>query len=366
MFFNLIKKPPIYILAILLTLGVVFSQINHFSTFKGICDAEYSIAIAEGHLESVPLPFARRVFHPWIISALRPLLGTDLSFFIIGTFSLFIFLLIILGFIHYRAKLPFVVSAALIFIPYLFMLYRRLYLAELFFAALSSIYWILLIQKRYIASLLILLPLLLTRQEAMIIPLSLALSILIIGPALLNKKRTYLFYTLSAAIVGVIGLSIVIYVTRNNSNIHHLQGLLYLLFKIPANAVRNFTGFHIWLDTYQALPSYIHGPLIAFDSPGWVSKISIIKRIGIYNWNIKNVLWTLFSVLSVLGTGPTILFYFIKKGNFRKLIVNSPLSFNAILLYGVSVFILAPLMSFDLPRLYFNAWPACFLIIPFY
>ncbi len=360
------KMLTILAIAACLTIVVVVLQIKDFPEFKKAPDAAHYITMAEGHSEKVILPYASRIFYPWVVGKLGCLLGTDASFLIVGTLSLFIFLAVVLWVLCYEVSLSFFMSTALIFIPGIFLLFYNLYRPNLFFCALSSIYFVLLIRKKYLISLFILFFLFLTREETVIIASVFILAMLINVLSKRDKKMAHWFYIFSAFIVGCLGYAITAYASRNNANIHHLPALFYLFFKFACFTMRSLTGFSQWVDTYRVIPIYTHPPLLVFDSPEWLRRISNIKEFGIYEWNVMEILNQLLPALAIFGTGPAILLYFIKKRGLKAIIKSSSVAFNAILLYGITMFILAPFTGNDLFRFYFNAWPVFFLIVPFF
>jgi hypothetical protein len=177
------------------------------------------------------------------------------------------------------------------------------------------------------------------------------------------KEREHYFYIIATIIVGGLSVAIIAYNTRTNVNMHHIPDLLFLILRMPLFLMRNFTGFEHWVDTYQSLPFYTHQPLVVFEAPRWISSISSIRQIGIYEWNFVNITRTMKLILSLFGTAPTILFYFIRRK--RSELISSSLPFNTILFSGCMLFILAPCLGPASYRYYINAWPVFFLIVPF-
>jgi len=360
---SIIKQFVPLFLASLLTMGIVLSQLSKFPEFKNVPDAEYYILMAEGRPEKALLPYASRVLHPWIISKFRILVGTDAAFITVGTLSLFLFLAIILNIFYSQIRRPILLCIVLIFIPSIFLLYNNLYRPNLFFTAISSIYWYFLIRKKHLMSLLILFLLFLTRKESMVIAFIFILALLIELLMRANKKAlSYIFGTLA---VWGLGYAIVSYLTRHNVNMHHMGTLFFLAFKFICGVVLSLTGFSHWVDTYQVLPYYTHTPWIVWDSPQWIRSISHIRQFGIYEWSIMSILRPLLFLVSLFGTGPAILLYFIKQNSLKGLIKTGSLAFNTILLYGIAMFILAPCIGPSF-RFYLNAWPVFFLIMPFF
>lgn len=352
--------------ALILTSIVVSIQIKNFSDFKSVPDAQHYIAMSEGHSRDVLLPFAKRVLYPYLVSRLRPFIGTDAAFLLIGTISLFLFVFVVLVIQHHYFQQKLILCIALIFLPYLFLFYHDLYLPTLFFNALTCIYWFLIIRKRYLFSLFLLFVLYFVREESIIIALSFILAMLVKIFNSPEERKKYFVYILGTVLMIFLGWSIITYITRNNNNMERLPNLIYLIAKIPLYTMRNFLGFEHWVDVYKNLPSYTHPPILTLKLPLWICKISGIKQFGIYQWNFNNVINTLFFNLSSFGTGSTIMIYFFRKHGFKSLVKKSHFTFTMILLYGCLQFILSSLISFPQLRFYFNAWPMFFLIMPLF
>lgn len=211
--FSIIK---VFSLGVLLALLVAIPQLMNFYDFNKKGDASSYIAMAEGHPEGVLLHHARRILHPWVVGKLRFLVGTDRAFIIIGTLSLLIFLWINLRYLYNSRNFSLIASAALIFLPYLYVLHYEIYIQSLFFIALSSIYWLLVMKKRYLLSLTLLFLLFLTRDDTIIISLSFILIILLKKQRDLSKRTSYFFIAAIIA-MAILGFSITTYLTRTNT-----------------------------------------------------------------------------------------------------------------------------------------------------
>jgi hypothetical protein len=355
-------RPSIIIAATAcIALIVIVSQITSVPDMKTAYDAEEYIALAHGFFETTQLHFAKRVLHIWIVRGMSVLFGIDGAFFLVGIISLLLFIYIVLTMLCCDIRYPLSLSIALIFLPYLFAMHHGLYNQIIFFAFLSSAYWFLLVRRKYVVSFLLLFLLFLTRDEAIVIAFSFIAATLI---ALRRnpEKTTYVVYIAAAILVTLLGLGVTAYITRFNTNIFGLTTPFYLVLKIPYHFVRNFLGFQIWLDPFRTHQLLQGDPLIAFEIPRWMGSISSITEIGIYAWNGKRILSTLLIPLSIFGTGPTIMLFFLCK---KKLtILENQLAFNAILFYGCTVFVLAPFIGTLMFKLWTNAWPVFFFGIP--
>ena len=216
-------------------------------------------------------------------------------------------------------------------------------------------------QKRYWLGVMLLFPMSLTRDETIIIAAALVAVIILKKQNDLPRKRAALF---SAGMLATTGGGAVLasLLTRSNTNINHLSQFLFSVIRLPLFLIENLTGFRHWLSTYQALPEYTHPPMVSFDLPAWLHKISVIKQAGIYEWDPLYPAAFILLLLSAFGTGPTILYFLWKKTRLRD--IRGSLALNAMLLFGGLVFVLAPTFGPPIIRYFVYAWPAFFLVLP--
>lgn len=351
----------ILLVAVGLSFIVILTYIGGYSQFKTSQDAGSYIQMAEGHPENVLLHHARRMFHPWVVGRLRWIAGTDIAFLIIGVLSLFLFLWIVLTHLHRDRTYGLPACFGFVFLPYLFILFHDLYLQTLFFLALSAVFWVLILKKKYLAGMILLLPMSLTRDETIIIVAAFLAVILLKKQKDLARTPAFLF---SAALLTTTGGGAVLtsLLTQANTNINKMSQLLFSVLRLPLFFFENLTGLQHWLDTYKALPTYTHPPLVVFDLPSWFQKFSIIKQAGVYEWSLILPATLVLLLLSAFGTGPTILYFFWKKTRFKEL--GDSLALNVMLLSGGLIFVLSPALGPPVIRYFVNAWPLFFLVMP--
>jgi hypothetical protein len=344
-----------------LSLLVILPQIGGFSHFKTVQDAASYIRMAEGNPDNVLLHHARRMFHPLVVGSLRWIAGTDIAFLIVGILSLFLFLWIVLTYLHLDWRYSFPACFGFVFLPYLFVLFHDLYLQTLFFLALSAVFWYLILKKRYLAGVSLLFLMGLTRDETVIIAAAFIVVILLKKQKDLTTKPAWLF---SGAVLLTTGFGAFLtsFLTRSNTNLNKLSQLLFSVLRLPLFLFENLTGLQHWLDTYKVLPDYTHPPMFVFDLPAWFQKFSAIKQAGIYEWNLILPATLILLILSAFGTGPTILYFFWKKTKFKEL--RGSLALNAMLLFGCLIFVLSPALGPPVIRYFVNAWPLFFLVMP--
>ncbi|MDP2913975.1 MAG: hypothetical protein Q8O91_00825 [Candidatus Aminicenantes bacterium] len=140
----------VFLFAVGLSLLVILPQMGGFSRFKTTQDAGSYILMAEGNPDNVLLHHARRMFHPWIVGKLRWIAGTDIAFLLVGILSLLVFLWNVLTYLHIDLKYSLPACLGFIFLPYLFILFHDLYLQTLFFLALSTVFWYIILKKQYL------------------------------------------------------------------------------------------------------------------------------------------------------------------------------------------------------------------------
>lgn|GEM_PF-2974219 len=351
----------VFLYAVALSLLVILPQAGDFSSFKNTQDAGSYIRLAEGQPDGVLLHHARRMFHPWVVGNLRWIAGTDAAFIIVGILSLIVFLWIVLAYLHKDIALPLGAAFGFVFLPYLFILFHDLYLQTLFFLALSALFWLLILRKKYLAAVPLLFLMSLTRDEAVLIALVFLAVLLFRRPKDMSPRSAALF---SAAVVAATGLGAFLtsFLTRANTNINRMSQMLFSALRLPLFLFENLTGLQHWLDTYKVLPDYTHPPMVAFDLPAWVQKFSAIRQFGFYEWNPVLPAWLVLLVLSAFGTGPTIVFCLWKRTKFRSL--RGSLALSAMLLFGALVFVISPALGPPVLRYFANAWPLFFLVMP--
>jgi hypothetical protein len=169
----LVKRDGLSVLLVAVGLFpiVILPQIGGYSQFKTTQDAGSYIQMAEGHPDNVLLHHARRMFHPWVVGRLRWIAGTDIAFLIVGVLSLFLFLWIVLTHLHRDRRYGLPASFGFVFLPYLFILFHDLYLLSSDALFPGPVRRLLASgpEKKYLAGVILLLPMSLTRDEAVII-----------------------------------------------------------------------------------------------------------------------------------------------------------------------------------------------------
>ena len=132
-------------------------------------DADWYVQIARGKTPEVLLPFAVRQMAPLFCRALASVLHVSLySAFLIEGVAALLALLGLVGFLLIRARANGIVLAAIGGLAFWSILFNGLALPDLWYAALLAGFLVLLAQKHYLASALMMFPLFFSRESTIL------------------------------------------------------------------------------------------------------------------------------------------------------------------------------------------------------
>jgi hypothetical protein len=248
-----------------------------------------------------------------------------------------------------------IITLPLLFAPFLLFLFSSYYFPDLFYAFLLSLFIMCILSDRYYQSLPFLFFLLLTRENTIILSLS------VVAISLWKSQRTFALATIMVTVLGLI----ITYLAalHGGPNVHNLNPFVYMVLKIPANFFYNVMGLRLWTDTLAANPitaqSFSQAPLVSFMLPTWL-QAGGIQKIGIYPFSIEPPIYTLATLLTIFGITPSLLYEDLKShrhkiNNFGLLIL---------LVYGIFSFIMGTSSGADTYRLISYGWPAFIIATP--
>ncbi len=323
-------------------------------------DSTHYIDIALGHLADVHQPFSSRALIPLVAGGLSTTTGLSLerSFVTIGLLALAT-LVAALAVTHARSEVR--PAAVLILVtPLLVDLTQQFYLPDLGHAALVALYLLTLYTGRQRLALLALFVALLARESTLL------LSLCVIGSALARRQRGLALQTAAVTIAGW-SLSMVI-AGQGQPNIHGANGLIYLVGKVPFNALRNLLGVFLWTDTLAANDPAVfsHAPLFAFAVPSW-APLGAIHRVGLYALVPEYPLTTLQTLATHFGVLPFVVLAdtwarWRRRG--RSLWADLPLAVQVALAYGLIAYVAGTSLGASVHRLIGYGWPAFWLAAP--
>lgn len=310
-------------------------------------DAEWYLQIARGKTPEVLLPFAARQMAPLVCQALTNVLHVSVyaAFLIEGVVAL-LALLGFVGFLLMRARANGIVFAAIGGLAFWSILFNGLALPDLWYAALLAGFLVLLAQKHFLASALMMFPLFFSRESTI-----LALFCLFVAGW---RRMRPLDYAV-AAIASFAGMRLVKYLTLGGlSNREQISPLLYMAAKVPWNFAKNILGIPPWNNLNQ----------LNCVTPRWQTALHIggVTSVGVCEYNPAAPLWTLMVALSSFGLLPLLFLFLVWKKQFSFRAEGVMLRFC--LLYGAVALLLAPVLGVAVLRLTYYAWPLFVVAVP--
>lgn len=332
--------------------------IYYFTLPPNQIDSRWYIELAKGHPYNVIKPFSTRILYPLIVGNFSEITKLTLndSFLVINALALIAFIATITIILKSTTSYS-IIALPLLFSPFLLFLFSGYYLPELFYASLLSLFIVCIIYHKYYHSLILLFLLLLTRENTVILSLSLVA---------ISVWKSQKMFALVTIIVTILGLTITyLAALQGGPNVHNLNPFFYMVFKIPANFLNNVMGLRLWTDTLAANPitaaNFSQNPLISVMLPKWL-QLGGIHKIGISPFTIEPPIYTIECLLTIFGVAPSLLFVDLKS-HYQELKTNN-YGMLIILLYGVFSFIIGTSSGADTYRLISYGWPAFIIATP--
>ena len=325
-------------------------------------DSSWYILLAQGHPESVMQPFCKRVLHPATVRAWSALTGVDIqqSFFDCAVVSLFVLAAAVAWFLRRAGcPAPLLVAGAVLCTPLTLDLFAHYCLPDLFCGMLMACFFLLhheaqqRPQRSWMAMVALFL-LWLVRESTLLLSLS-----LVTASLLWKRRRT----ALAVLVVTVCGMAVVAWLNRSSkTNIHAMQGFLYLVLKVVFCFIKNVLGVTLWSDTLAGnVPTYPH-PLWTFNVPPWLP-LGSIRQIGICGFDPMLPATTAICLLTVLGVAPSVLAATLLRGG-RRVWSAMPQWLSVIVGYSIAAYFLGPIVGHRPADLVGYAWPGCWLAAP--
>jgi len=301
--------------------------------------------------EAVKKPFSGRIFYPTVAHLIHKFSGISLdhSFLLANTLGLalliFTVTVIIKDITSYAAC-----AIPILLTPFLIRSFSLVFLPDLFSAGLTGLFFYLLYRSYFWPSLVVLLMVYLTRENAIFLCLSLAA----VG---LYKYR--LRWAVAGTVVLVAGIVITSLAGRHGlPQEYNMNFLLYLGLKIPKNFLYNVFGVLIWTNVY---PDVGH-PYLLIELPGWLP-LGKLHTIGITPFQPLVSLNTIMLLLTTFGVAPSLLGLQLAK-HWKQIFSENQFWLQVAIIYGVSSFLIGVAVSYDVIRLIGYAFPVFWLAVP--
>ena len=347
------------LLAIVVSAALVAGNWNRFAVsaagrpWTSMPDAEGYVSIAQGHIEQVHKPFSNRFLHPTFARMIANATGMriDQAFLLIAVVVVTLFASVVAAILNQTTH-SFVLTAALLCTPFLNDVLMLIYLPDLIHAAVTGLFFLLLLRGSYRTSLLVLLMLVLIRESTVL------LSMIVVLVSLRSKKG----FALQVIGVTVVGLVITSFVTRRAlPNIHGMSEGMYMLLKIPFNFAKNICGAVFVSDTLARLRPTSE-PAVTLHLPSWLP-LGQLHKAGFSGFSATGPLTTLSTWLTQFGIAPTLVtIEMIRKR--RPTLSHTPAWMFIALIYGLFSFYIGPCLGAAVVRLVGYGWPAFLLAAP--
>lgn len=313
-------------------------------------------AMALGRIGEVPGSISGRVLHPYFVRFVNWAadLNIDQGFLVVALITLALLIGTVARILRQTTGYGALILPLLLTPVVVDEMFGLYYCQDLFYAALLSSFFVVLIKGRTWLALVLLFLLYLTRESTILLAL--------VWAALAWFESDFIVVGVSSGIT-IIGL----FISRKLAslglpNVHHTNELVFLALKPPFDSVRNFFGIVLVPSEMKGRPGFICTPFATVHLPRLLCYGST-RQFGICRPDPSAPLHTFTLWLSLFGIGPAVLWALFRR-NGRRTLVDCPLWLKLAAIYGLLTFLVAPFVSFWLERDIGYAWPVFWLAAP--
>jgi hypothetical protein len=328
------------------------------------------------HWSTVHQPFSSRFLHAEVARLLMNQLHAPLLSVVSGLAVGGLAVIVVgIGWILSRQSVPAFVVVPMLVSSTLVNSVRLVYMPDLFYTVLLVGLFILLMNGQVVVSAVMIFVLFCARESTIV--LGVVMIVLSAGwgewRPVRDSKRMVRVGALAAA--TAIGFSFNRYVTsKSASNMHEMNGAMYMVGKILFNFMRNVIGIAPWTDTLAATEG--DHPIWARNLPRWIH-LGVIHQVGINRMTVGFPLFWLTNTVCSFGVLFTVvlreLVGVIREreveitGRFRELravygglaqfVKGEPFYSRVALLYGLISLLMAPMLGTAVHRYIYYSWP---------
>lgn len=311
-----------------------------------LSDTKWYLSIAEGNTALVLQPFSSRQLGPLIVKALHHIFAIGIQQgFVIEALVSIVILVGIVGYLLTSQGVRLMALAAIAGLGFWPILFNGFVLPDLWFAALLSVFLLLLEREQYLGAALMFFPLWLTREVAVLVLVCFLVA---------YWRRLRLVYHAVAVASGVGGALVVKHLASVGlGNQERIGYATYMIGKVPWNLLRNGLGIMPWINLRTDICAV----------PVWKMNVHFdrVTAVGICGWDPGFPLWMFHIALASFGLLP-VLFVFLLKQKGAWWPANPMLRFC--ILYGLLSIALAPMIGVTLVRYFGYAWPLFVIALP--
>lgn len=153
------------------------------------------------------------------------------------------------------------------------------------------------------------------------------------------------------------------FAAQGQGNAHGLSGGLYLLLKVPFNALFNVGGLRLWTNTFGQLGGQC-APVATMPLPEAL-QFGDVRVVGRCAWQPVTVGWTFVTWTTAFGVLPGLLAGLVaRRGLGKALRTDWPFPLALALVYGALGYLLGPTLGAAVDRLVGYGWPAFWIATP--
>ena len=311
-------------------------------------DSQSYFHMAIGQYAQVASPFSKRALYPWLAATLAKTghLKITTAFLTLNFIAFALLAWCISAILETMIGAPW--GAFLLLLTPLSLVSLEMgYLPDLFHAALTALFFLLLLKEKRWAALAVLLVSFATRESTLLLCLALAA---------ITYRRNERVLFIGCLVVLVLGTIITsAFAKLGAPNLHHMPDPLYLALKVPFNFCLNFLGFTVWTDINN-----MGQPFVKWQVPAFLHRFTTDREIGL-DWDWRYPSRTVIVYLTIFGTAPLLLARFRKHW---RILLEAPLTVRLACFYGVVSFVIGPVLGSWIERLISYGWPAFWIALP--
>ncbi len=311
--------------------------------------------MAAGQSSTVHFYYSGRFLHPLVVRAISGIFHVSVTraFYLVSCGALAAFFLALSLYLSLRAP-SLLMAIPLLVAPCLVAAFRNYYYQDLFYAALTAMFFLGIAVSPYVG-LCFLVLLELTRESTLLLIFT------TVGVALYRREKRL---ATAAVVVSCIGLALVrAHARLAFTNEHNLPPLMFYGLKAAYDFAQNVLGLVFWTNTTAAslhcslrwqmhIPDWMH--------LGLVHEVGLCRGGALFPLNTATTLMTTFGALPIVAY---VLWRRTKPARFGALEFDAALA----LVYGLCALIVSPIIGtwwFWETRYVFYAWPLFWLVLP--
>ncbi len=318
-------------------------RLGHFFTQS---DGEHYLNLAAGR--PAMMPFASRQLAPAAVRGIRHIfpVSTEAAFWIESLLALAVFLGLILIILR-RAHAPMWIVLSICGLMFWGQQFNSLITPDLVFAALFAIFLFLLQREHYLAAVIMLFPMEISRESTLLV----LLCFLITGWRMLPWR-----ILLGSGVSTLAGILVVRQLTQNSlPNKEHISPVIYVFAKMPWNFVKNILGIEPWANVYESC-----------EFPRWMQTLHLgpLQAIGVCGFNWDRPIALVFYSLTTFGLLPILVWKLGRTPSCLRSLLSTNFLFRFCFCYGLFSYLLAGILGEAFARLVAYGWPLFLVALP--